>query len=147
MRIAAYPMDSKMKAWRFYLVSVFLFLFLLGCSFKFEIYLEELNTAKPLFKFSKPLSSPPVGVSNRIELNGLMVVERAGDGWDYKHPLWAFELEPGHSLEVEQIRYGTVPTGFTETASAKPLSVGVKYQVVGFGPGSGGGAEFALTGP
>ncbi|RJQ47669.1 MAG: hypothetical protein C4528_04570 [Gammaproteobacteria bacterium] len=73
-----------------------------------------------------------------------MVVEKKAGEWDYKNPMWAFELRPGKYLEVEQIQYGVVPSGFSEAASAKPLSIGKQYLVMGFGPGSGGSVEFEL---
>ncbi|SRR6266540_4731371 len=118
-----------------------------GCSYHFDIIVDDLGSVQPTFKFSKPLFASPKGVKNRIELNSFRVVEKKGGTWDYKNPMWAFGLKPGAALVVDHIRHGAVPGGFTETTKAKPLLVGVSYLAIGFGLGSGGSQEFVLIEP
>jgi len=78
-------------------------------------------------------------------LNSFLVVQKRGNDWDYKNPMWAFELRPGAALEVDKIKYGVVPPDFNQTAAAKPLAVGEHYLVLVFGLGSSGSTEFVLT--
>ena len=129
----------------FFLISCLLIvLCAAGCSFKFEIIPLELNTETPLFKFSKPIMSPPRGKATVVELNRFMILQKKSDSWDYEHPLWAFELPPGSALNVEQFRYGHTPLGYIESDKAKKLTLGIEYLAIGFGPGSAGSSEFSL---
>ena len=117
---------------------------ILGCSYQFDIEIFDLNSGVPSFKFTKSVLAPPKGKTDRVELNNFLVVSKNTQGWDYKNPVWAFELKPGAYMEIEQIKYGVVPITFTETTPAKPLSVGVPYLAIAFGAGGGGEKEFVL---
>jgi hypothetical protein len=112
---------------------------LAACSYHFQIIVKDVDSGYPMFTFEKP-SATSLGTRDLIELTTFLVVEQKTD--DYKHPIWAFELEPGTSLELRQVRYGTVPKGFTETSKARTLEPRTKYVAVGFGPGSSGSQEF-----
>jgi hypothetical protein len=115
-----------------------------GASYRFDIYVENLDSLSPFFRFSKPLVASPKGTKNRVELNKFIVVAKGSQGWDYKNPLWAFELSSGSALEVKQIRYGVVPSGFNETTKAQQLSTGLPYMAIAFAPGGNGSREFIL---
>ena|ERR1700674_1893796 len=110
-------------------IAIFL---IVGFSSRFNILVEDLNSGQPCFKLD----------GGQVELNSFLVVEKREGKWDYKHPLWAFELKPGSALRVKQFNYGAVPSGFLETTTAKQLLSGVPYLAVGAGPGSAGSSEF-----
>lgn len=129
----------------FFISCLLIVLCVVGCSFKFEIIPFELNTDAPLFKFSKPIMSPPRGKATVVELNRFMILQKTSNSWDYEHPLWAFELPPGSALNVEQFRYGHTPLGYIESVTAKKLTLGIEYLAIGFGPGSAGSLEFSLV--
>lgn len=78
-----------------------------------------------------------------VKVNTFLVVHSDNSGqWDYKNPVWAFELPPGSSMPLSNIQYGQAPAGFKETTKAVPLVRGNHYLAVGIAPGSGGSAEF-----
>jgi hypothetical protein len=114
-------------------------------SYRFDVVVEELSLPQPVFTFSKPLFAPPRWTKSKVELNSFLVVQKRGNDWDYKNPVWAFELRPGNALEVDRIKYGVVPPGFIETSAAKPLVEGQHYLVMAFGLGSSGSTEFVLA--
>ena len=121
-----------------------IFSLILGCSYQFDIEIFDLDSGVPSFKFTKSVFAPPKGNTDRVELNNFLVVSKNTQGWDYKNPVWAFALKPGAYMEIEKIKYGVVPTTFTETTPAKPLAVGVPYLAIAFGAGGGGKKEFVL---
>ena len=114
-------------------------------SYRFDVVVEELSSPQPVFTFSKSMFAPPRWTTRKVELNSFLVVQKRGNDWDYKNPMWAFELRPGAALEVDKIKYGVVPPDFNQTAAAKPLAVGEHYLVLVFGLGSSGSTEFVLT--
>jgi hypothetical protein len=116
-----------------------------GSSYRFDISVQELSSSQPLFSFSKSMFAPPRWTTSKVELNSFLVVSKRGSDWDYKNPMWAFELRPGAALEVDKIKYGVVPPDFTETTAAKPLVQGEQYLVLAFGLGSSGSKEFILN--
>jgi hypothetical protein len=110
---------------------------LCGLSSKYTIQVTQSETSSISFKLT------PYGRSGEVDLNNFLVVKRDNFGkWDYRNPLWAFELPPGSSKPISKIIYGKVPLGFTETVKAKALAQGVHYLAVGLSPGAGGSIEF-----
>lgn len=76
-------------------------------------------------------------------VNTFLVVTRNDAGqWDYKHPVWSFELSPGDSTTLQRVTYGDVPDGYVETKKAEFLSPGRRYLAVGMAPSAGGSVEF-----
>jgi len=79
------------------------------------------------------------------EVNTFLVVKRNDVGqWDYKHPVWSFELSPGSSMSLKRVTYGDVPFGYSETTKAAALESGTQYLAVSTAPGSGGSVEFVV---
>lgn len=132
------------RVWMAMVLCIFCIPVAFGASYRFDIYVENLDSLSPFFRFSKPLVASPKGTKNRVELNKFIVVAKGSQGWDYKNPLWAFELSSGSALEVKQIRYGVVPSGFNETTKAQQLSTGLPYMAIAFAPGGNGSREFIL---
>ncbi len=132
------------RVWMAMVLCIFCIPVAFGASYRFDIYVENLDSLSPFFRFSKPLVASPKGTKNRVELNKFIVVAKGSQGWDYKNPLWAFELSSGSALEVKQIKYGVVPSGFNETTKAQQLSTGLNYMAIAFGPGGNGSREFIL---
>ena len=123
------------------LVFMCLLAFLLcGLSSRFGIKVVRQEHGQVSFELSK---FHVIGGANDVDVNSFLVAEKNETGqWDYKNPMWAFELSPGSSKPLSKITYGQAPMGFTETTKAKPLIRGVHYLAVGLSPGSGGSAEF-----
>jgi hypothetical protein len=114
-------------------------LVLCGLSSKYAIKVVQEEKSPISFEFEWPTRSK-VEV---VEVNNFFVAEKNDSGkWGYQNPMWAFHLVPGSAKPLSKIIYGQVPTGFTETAKAKPLIHGVHYIAVGLSPGSGGSVEF-----
>lgn len=113
---------------------------LCGFSSRFDIKVVQLGHDLPSFELSKASSIHDGG---GIQVNTFLVVQRNGsEQWDYKSPIWAFELTPGSTKPLSKVIYGQVPAGFKETAKALELIPGTHYLVVGLSPGSSGSAEF-----
>lgn len=68
-----------------------------------------------------------------------LVVRRLSDGTVF----WTVGSVEGANLTV--VRYGEVPPGFDQGASATPLTPGDRVNVVVNGRGSSGGVDFTLT--
>jgi hypothetical protein len=132
------------RVWMAMVLCIFCIPVAFGASYRFDISVENLDSLTPFFRFSKPLLASPKGTKNRVELNKFIVVAKGSQGWDYKNPLWAFELSSGSALEVEQIKYGVVPSGFNETTKVQQLSTGLPYMAIAFAPGGSGSREFIL---
>jgi len=116
------------------------FFALCGFSSKFDIKVLQQVHESPSFELSK---SGLLHSDDGVEVNTLLVVQRDKSGrWDYKSPVWAFELTPGSAKPLSKVTYGKAPDGFTEKTKAMGLVRGVHYLVVGLSPGSGGSAEF-----
>lgn len=131
---------------KYYLLSVLFIVFCTtGCSYKLGITPFELHGTKPIFMFSKPIWTSPVGDMNTVQLNSFKIVEKKEGKWDHEHPLWAFKLPPGATLTIESIRYSVLPPGYAETDKAKDLSRGVTYLAIANSAGSGGSVEFSLN--
>jgi len=112
---------------------------LCGLSSRFGIKVLQQNSATLCFKFGDTGPSKSSGV----KINTFLVVKKGDSGqWDYKSPVWAFELTPGSAKPLSRVTYGQVPAGFAETTKASPLTEGTHYLAVGLSPGSGGSAEF-----
>jgi hypothetical protein len=113
---------------------------LCGFSSRFDIKVVQQGHDLPSFELSKASSIHDGG---GIQVNTFLVVQRNGsEQWDYKNPVWAFELAPGSTKPLSKIIYGQVPAGFNETTKALELIHGTHYLVVGLSPGSSGSAEF-----
>jgi hypothetical protein len=125
------------------LVSVLLLATVVGCSFRFDIVVDDLDSHQPSFRFKRTVLFLPE-VDSPIELNQFLVVQMQDGAWDYKRPMWAIVMAPGSYVQVERIQYGRVTPGFEEAAPPRPLVAGVSYLAVGFGAGSGGSKEFVL---
>lgn len=123
------------------LLFICLTIFLLcGFSSRFGIKVAQQDHELLSFELSK---SSLIGASKNVEINSFLVAEKNEAGqWDYKKPMWAFDLSPGSSTPLSKITYGQVPAGFTETTKAKALMHGVHYMAVGLSPGAGGSVEF-----
>lgn len=78
-------------------------------SYRFDVVVEELSSQQPVFTFLKSMFAPPRWTTSKVELNSFLVVQKRGNDWDYKNPVWAFELRPGTALEVDKIKYGVAP--------------------------------------
>ncbi len=124
----------------FALIAILATLLLGGCSYHIKVRVLHLPDGTPEFTLTKdrPLGGPP-------DLNGFSVFEYGSNDWDYKHPVWAFQMRPGTYMKVGNLRYGVVPAGFTETSKPQPPVNGKKYLAVSFGAGSGGSAEFTVS--
>ena len=124
------------------LMSLALFLLafnLCGMSSRYTIKVVHDGASLISFHF-KGSGAPKAG---GVEVNTFLVVKRDDSGhWDYKNPMWAFELSPGNAKPLSNVTYGEVPVGFAETTKAKPLERDVHYLAVGLTPGSGGSVEF-----
>ena len=116
-------------------------------SYGFEITIDNLNSNQPVFRFVKPLLVPPRWTKATINLNSFAIYAKRSGAWDYKHPLWGIGLEFGSYLKIQEISYGIVPEGFTETIKAQPLLFEETYQVNGTAAGGYGDGEFILSGP
>lgn len=114
-----------------------------GCSYKLIILVTGENPFEPSFALTKPYLSSPMG--KKVSLNSFEVYERSGDAWDYKNPVWSFELERGSFKEVSTIRYGSVPVGFDQKEIPKELKAGVPYLILARGAGGSGSGEFEIT--
>jgi hypothetical protein len=79
------------------------------------------------------------------DLNAFYVFSEVNGIWDYKHPVWSFQLPPGSSKTVQNVLYGEAPVGFEEQARPAPLVRGTKYQAAAFGPGTAGSVEFSVS--
>jgi len=79
------------------------------------------------------------------DLNAFYVFSEVNGTWDYKHPVWSFQLPTGSSKTVQNLLYGETPVGFEEQARPAPLVRGTKYQAAAFGPGCGGSVEFSVS--
>lgn len=101
---------------------------------------EQAAGGPPTFAFADRSSFSPT-----VEIGDLGVFRMRDGNWDYRNPEWNIKLSPGRSLPLESVRYGSVPEGFAQTAPARPLEAGVRYQVVAFGPGAAGSAEFHIA--
>lgn len=116
------------------------FFALCGFSSKFNIKVLQQGHDAPSFELRK------IGLLRSecgVEINTFLVVQRDKSGqWDYKSPVWSFELAPGSAKPLSKVTYGKAPEGFTEKAKALELVRGIHYLAVGLSPGSGGSAEF-----
>lgn len=131
---------------KFLFLSFLLILFCAtGCSYKIEITPFELHAEKPIFVFAKPITASPIGEMRIVPLNSFKIVQKKNDRWDHDNPLWAFGLPPGATLDVEKLRYDSLPAAYVETVKAKKLERGVAYMAIGFGPDSSGSVEFSLA--
>lgn len=129
-----------MKATSKLLFLCLIFFCLCGFSSKFNIKVLQQDHNLPLFELSK---TSFFQTSGNVEINTFLVVRKNGSGeWDYKSPMWAFDIVPGSAKPLSTIAYGQVPPGFTEKTKAIALADGVHYLAVGLSPGSGGSAEF-----
>ncbi|MFZ6731837.1 hypothetical protein ACO0LG_07940 [Undibacterium sp. Ji42W] len=146
MEAINYFMPGFLIKKKFLFLSFLLILFCAaGCSYKIEITPFELHAEKPIFIFSKPITASPIGKMRIVPLNNFKIVQKKNDRWDYDNPLWDFGLQPGATLEVEKLRYASLPAGYVETVKAKKLERGLTYMAIGFGPGSSGSVEFSLV--
>jgi hypothetical protein len=110
-----------------------------GCSYSIKV--RVLHSPDGTLEFTlrkdRPLGGP-------ADVNGFSVFEYGNNDWDYKHPVWTFQLQAGTYLKIGNLRYGVLPQGFTENTKAQPLLKGKKYLAVAFGAGSGGSTEFTM---
>ena len=127
----------KLQSFRIYTI-FFLTLFLLACSYRFDIGVSSSKEKGLNFILSHPLGG------KSIELNRFMIVTQVAGDWDYKHPAWAFSLPPGTYSEVRNIGYGDVPEGFSEDRKPAKLLPKVSYMALGVSAGGGGSAEFNI---
>ncbi|WP_211441834.1 hypothetical protein [Collimonas humicola] len=118
------------------------FCFITGFSSRFAIVVEDVTLEHLYFKLEK--KNFLTKINSTVELNNFSVVEKIRGKWDYKNPLWAFELKPGSALEVSKFKYGETPHGFSETVKAKQLVSGTPYLAMGSGLGSTGSIEFVV---
>jgi len=116
-----------------------------GFSYHFDIQVDQLDSDQPTFKFVKPLFAPPRLTKSKVLLNNFSIFLKHSGVLDYKHPVWRIELEPGSYLEIEEIQYGVVPSGFKEMVRPEPLIRGEIYLVTGSAAGGYGGNEFTLA--
>lgn len=121
-----------------------LFAVLAGCSYALTITVNWASDGRPIFTLARASTAADVKASKNVDLNTFYVFKNVAGAWDYKHPVWSFELSPGSSMAVTNILYGEVPAGFEERVKAVPLAQGAKYQADAFGPGSGGSVEFSI---
>ena len=115
-----------------------------GCSYALKIAVAWLPDGRPFFTISRALILANDLGSQGADLNSFDVIQKVKDGWDYKHPVWSFQLPPGSSKPIENVLYGEVPVGFEESSPPLPLMPGVRYQAVALGPGCGGSVEFSI---
>lgn len=115
----------------------------MGCSYKLTIVVTGDNPFEPSFALTKPCLSSPIG--KNVSLNSFGVYAKSEDAWDYKNPVWSFELERGSFREVSAIRYGSVPVGFDQKKIPGELKAGVPYLILARGAGGSGTVEFEIT--
>ncbi|HTV83818.1 MAG TPA: hypothetical protein VME63_00305 [Dyella sp.] len=121
-------------------VALLFVVLLCGLSSRFAIVVSQSQGQAPSFVI-KRTSHGLLGES--VEINSFSVVKKNDAGqWDYKHPVWAFDLPPGTGKELSKVNYGQVPAGFIERTKALKLTSGITYLVLGFGLGSDGSVQF-----
>lgn len=118
---------------------------LAGCSYALNIAVAWVPDGRPLFTISRALTSTDALGSAGADLNAFYVFSEVDGTWDYKHPVWSFQLPPGSSNTVQTLLYGEVPPGFEEHSRPATLVRGAKYLATAFGPGSGGSVEFSVS--
>lgn len=130
---------------RYYLIiAVCCSLFLMkGCSYSFNIAVTGDNPFQPIFILTKPVLVFPLG-KKKVPLNDFGVYVKKQNDWDYKNPIWSFELRPGASKEIYKIQYGKIPSGFQEYKQAEKLIEGIHYLVMGMGAGCNGSVTFKI---
>lgn len=118
---------------------------LAGCSYALNIAVAWVPDGRPLFTISRALTPADALGSVGADLSAFYVFPEVNDTWDYKHPVWSFQLPSGSSKAVQSVLYGEVPVGFEEHSRPAPLLRGAKYHAAAFGPGCGGSVEFSVN--
>lgn len=83
------------------------------------------------------------GDNSPVPVNNFMIVGAVNGVWDYQHPLWSINCDPGSYVKVTEIPYGRAMAGFIST-SAKPLVMGQHYLVSFSGAGIAEEYEFQM---
>ena len=108
-----------------------------ACSYVLRIKIEEWRSGAPHFSLRE--NSLPV-IGRCPDLREFAVYPRSGNSVDYRSPLWQVRLHEG--VRTCELTYGAIPSGFPETAPAKPLEAGREYRASANGWGSGGSLDF-----
>jgi hypothetical protein len=110
---------------------------LAACSYELHVAAADTRSAHPRFDLGTS-----AGEVHAVAVNELRVLSESDGQWDWRHPVWCIGMDPGSYVQTPDIRYGSVPPGFTECAPPQVLQRGQHYLVAVSGAGVNGTAEF-----
>lgn len=109
----------------------------MGCIEGFKVVVIDSGDRTPIFR----LKSAGVISSTGVEIDSFYVYFFPGKGEDF---VWRIESVDKKRHLVEEIEYGVVPDGFSETITPRHLNSGGNYVAGSHMAGKAGWVEFVL---
>jgi hypothetical protein len=113
---------------------------IIGCSYRFEITLNQIIPYNPEFRLEKPYFITPIG--GEVPIENFSVITKKNGEWNYEDPVWRIDAENGRNKRVKAIKYGIIPEGFIESSENRNLKSNTPYLAIGFSAGGHSSLEF-----